>query len=274
MDLLSVNGKPEFPLRHPSSYGTGKFFECRDGLSRGGQFVQGMLCAVNEAQRRALLWTYNHVVEPDPKSRTYDLVSPYPHRAIFALTSWPIGLDEQNPVEVLPLARRDSKHGWFVFRNRWKDADDILITALLGGRDDGATSPSVWGLGMRLDFPFSVRGASASYWNAYPDGSGVFSTKLRGGVGSFAVDFSGQSGADALIVYTGPGAGTGAGEKKGPNGASATTTVHTVGTQPFTVMTLQRGKAPEAKVDGDTLTVGAVKITFDGEKLVLSSFPK
>jgi len=273
MDLLSVDGKPEFPLRHPSSYGTGQFWKCRDGLSRGGQFVQAFLTAKDDPQRRALLWTYNHVVEPDPKARTFDLVSPYPHRALFALVAWPIGMEELNPAEVLPNARRDSRYHWYVFRNRWQDADDALVTLLLGGRNNGPTSPTVWALGLRVEFPFRVANARADTFRAFKDGSGVLGMPLRAGRGSFAVDFSGKCGAPVLIVHTGPGIGPTERERKGPNGASATHSVISAEGNTFSVLTVQRGPAPPVRADGKDALVGDVRVSFDGKLLRLSSFP-
>lgn len=267
-DLVSVKGKAEFPLRHPSSYGTGEFWKMRDGLSRGGQFVQGMGALATDEQRRAMLWVYNNTVEPDPSTRTFDTLSPYPHRAILALVNWPIGVEPLNPEKIVAKARRDSRHDWFVFRNRWKDADDTLVTVLLGARGDGATSPTVWARGMKIDFPLKVAGAKASYWKAEDDGGGVFSTKLRGGVGSFAVDYSGKSGTETLVVYTGPGAGTGAKDYKSATGTARITT-HTIGDRAWTVLTIQTDAAPKIDATGDSLQIGGRTATFDGEKIVL-----
>lgn len=267
MDLLPVDGKPEFPLRHPSSYGTGEFWKCRDGLSRGGQFVQGFGVLATEEQKRALLWTYNHIVEPDAAVRTFDTVSPFPHRAVLALVNWPIGVEPLDPDEVLPKARRDARYDWFVFRNRWLDENDTLVTLLLGARNDGATSPTVWGLGMRVDFPLKISNAKASVYQAEKDGSAVVSTKLRGGVGSFCVDFSGVSGAETVVLYTGPGAGVGAAEKKSRSGSCVITT-HAIGERAWTVLTLQRGNPPEVHADGEAIVVGKQTYRFDGEKIV------
>src|SRR6185437_2252102 len=85
MEMIPRGDKPYYALRHPSSYGT-EFFQ-REGLSRGGQFAQGF-GTVTEEQKPALLWVYNHFVEPNPKERTFDTVSPYPHRAVLAFVNW------------------------------------------------------------------------------------------------------------------------------------------------------------------------------------------
>ena len=41
----------------------------------------------------------------------------------------------------------------------------------------------------------------------------------------------------------------------------------TAGNNTFTVMTLQKGNAPEAKADGDNLVVGGQTVTYDGKTL-------
>ena len=205
--LRGADGKTAYMLRHPSSYGSGTYPDDRNGLSRGGQFAQGF-GAVREAYRPALLWVFNHFVEPDVQQRTYDTVSPYPHRAVLALVNWPIGEAEQNPAEVetLPPVLHDSLKHYFVFRNRWRDGDDIVVSGLWGARNDGAEPVMIWGLGERLNWNQCARvgdGAGKSeLLDVKPDGSGI----VRAGDTWLAVDFSGKSGADALLVMTGPGA--------------------------------------------------------------------
>jgi hypothetical protein len=165
-------GGYHYPLRHPSTYGT-QAFE-RVGLSRGGQFCQG--CgAVRDDYRSALLWTHNRILEPDPATRSYDTLSPYPHRAVLALANWPLGQPEKNPAEVLPRVLHDSIRHYFVFRNRWQDADDILVTGLWGARKEKGPAERimVWGLGEKLEWGTCVRAENSSLVRTAPDGSGV-----------------------------------------------------------------------------------------------------
>jgi len=55
----------------------------------------------------------------------------YPHRCILALVNWPFGMKEQNPAKILPKLVVDKWSGRCMFRNRWKDQDDIIVDAQL-----------------------------------------------------------------------------------------------------------------------------------------------
>ncbi len=55
------------------------------------------------------------------------------------LVKWPVGLKQKNPADVLPLCYRDSTCGFYVWRNRWQDAGDTVIT-VLANRTQGYTS--------------------------------------------------------------------------------------------------------------------------------------
>jgi hypothetical protein len=257
--LARKGGGVQYPLRHPSSYGTQDFG--RDGLSRGGQFVQG-LGAVKPEFRPAVQWTYENVVEPDPAKRTYDLVSPYPHRAILALANWPIGETAKNPADVLPRVLHDSLKHYAVFRNRWKDADDILVTGLWGARNDGKEPVLVWGLGERIEWGSCPKQKESKLSGVKPDGSGV----ITAGPCSLAVDFSKASGADALLVMTGPGAGDGPPPKSGKARAESVV----AGSTTYHVLTLSAGVHPEPKADGDALVVGGQRVTLAGGALTLA----
>src|SRR4051812_34110086 len=110
----------------------------------------------------------------------------------------------------------------------------------------------VIGLGKQMSFPVKFSGDPTSFQAT--DAGGVVSTSA----GSFGADFSGASGADALLVLAGPVKG----QAKGPN-------VQTIeaGKNTFVVMTLQKGEAPAAKADGDKLVVGGQTVSYDGEKV-------
>jgi hypothetical protein len=84
-----------------------------------------------------------------------------------------------------------------------------------------------------------------------------------GGV-SLAVDFSGKSGADALLVRVSDDKPKEATMK----GAVAERTVE-VGANTFQILTVTKGAHPEVKVDGKQVRVGARVISFDGRKLVM-----
>jgi hypothetical protein len=251
-ELVMVRGQPYYPIHKPSSYGTGFFGvggrqqSDRDGLSRAGQFVQGF-GAIPERLKPAALWVYNNIVEPDPAKRTFDTVSPYPHRAVLALVNWPIGVREVNPAELVPRVHWDSKRRHYVFRNQWTGTeDDIVVNATFGARDGHPFV--VFGKGQRTNFGSCPR-AEVTHFQPAEDGSGTVSA---GGV-ALGVDFSKASGADALIVTTGRGAGGGAQVVAGE------VTYH--------VITLG-GKPPAAQVQDGKVVIGGQAFRFDGQKIV------
>lgn len=222
----------------------------RRGLSGSGTFAQGF-GAIADEFKPALLWMYNRTFKAadDKAGAPCDTVSPYPHRAVLALINWPFGLTEKNPGEVLPRAVEDKAAGYYMFRNRWADADDIIVTALLrssrGNYSVGGGDIIVWGLGQKTKFPVRVTGATKDFRST--DRGGSFSTSL----GSFAVDFGRD---DALLVLTGPVQGA----VKGVIEAGGTI---------FTIMTLQKGAVPEAKAEGDKVVVGRRTISLENGEL-------
>ena len=130
---------------------------------------------------------------------------------------------------------------------------------------------------MRTEFPIRFGKAKASRFQTKPDGSGILSVPVQGGTCSFAVDFSGASGAPALLVMAGGVSAKTGGEKAGPNGVTAKTTIVTAGRYTYTVMTLQKGPAPEPKADGDKLAIGGQTIRHDGAEIVfgkMAGLPK
>ena len=167
------------------------------GFSHGGWFSQGF-GAIPAETKPALLWTYNHFAAETDEHRRDTLN--YPHRAIFALVNWPIGMAERNPAEILGRTSVDRVHGWYLFRNRWQDADDVVVSLWLGSGPQGnigAGGPDllVWGMGERVRLATLPR-CQTTYYRAEKDGSGVVS----GGGYSVAVDFSGRSGAPVLVA--------------------------------------------------------------------------
>jgi len=311
MEMMPSGGKPHY--LHRGAYGS-IFFD-RDGTSHGGDFSQGF-GILPEEHKPAVLWVYNHFVDPGP-DKDYDAVR-YPHRAVYAFLHWPIGTTPKNPAEVLPKVMLDRQKGYCVFRSRWKDEDDIVITFLFNsdpvhrsviGVPNGVM---VWGLGLRTKFPGGWHIARTTYFHREDDGSGVVGVTHGGGQGvdrgSFAVDFSGLSGAPALLamVETAKKRGERAESSEGltpqekkelagilgrmkkkaekkrkqeekkpgaPAGRPNTRLSQVVaGGYGFRIMTLQRGPAPEVKVvgggDDQKVVIGKRTIWFDGEKIV------
>jgi len=240
----------------------------RAGFSHGGYFSEGF-GAIADRHKPALLWTYQQIFDPDGKA-CFDTTSTYPHRAMLALVNWPTfsGIAAKNPGEILPLAVRDTLYDHFAFRNRFRDKDDIVTTALL--QQPGGTKPReimVWGLGgLRLSFGEPPRGSKVTHYAAAADGSGTFSTAGY----SLAVDYSGASGADALVVSTGGGD-----IKPLPENPRARLQKLDAGGVTYQVLTLSAaGTHPELTADGTALVAGKQRIELADGKLVLRTFKK
>lgn len=257
--LRKKGGGYHYPLRHPSSYGTPAFE--RDGLSRGGQVVQGF-GTIPPEYRAALLWTFNQVLEPHASKRTFDLVGPYPHRPILAFVNWPFGEAEKNPGDVLPRVLHDRIQHYVVFRNRWKDENDIVVTALWGARNDGPESVMVWGLGEQVSWGACPKAKESRLSGIQADGSGV----ATAGGSSLAVDFSGASGVDALLVMTGLAAKD---QKPITGGKFKSGSLEADGASYHYLLVSSEGKFPEAKLEGGRLVVGKRTVSSEGAGLVL-----
>ena len=259
----STDDPGEFGLAAPagnvSTATIGNHTSDRLGLKHGGHFAQGF-GAVAEKYKPALLWTYNNVVEPDPRERTYDTVSVYPHRAILSLVNWPIGMAPKNPAELLPKAHRD-RPCFFAYRNRWKDESDVLVTIQVGKRHPFY----VCGYGMKLEFG-CVPGPTLSYYREAEDGSMILSNAK--GRTYMAVDFSRASGAEALIAVVGRGAWCDE-DAKGYKGATARFATVNCNGYAIVLLTLQEGEAPSPRVEGDRICIGGQTVSFDGERIHL-----
>ncbi len=278
MEIIPQEGRPQYPLRMAAgpSYGTHEFTRAGD-WSHGGQFAQGF-GVIDDKYRPALLWVYQHFVEPyehrltareswvndkgwlGADEKSYDaLTSPW--RAVMAFVNWPIGVAAKNPAGILPRAVEDRVHGYYCFRNRWQDADDIVVTALLGYGPKNGYKPRfgrvvVWGLRKRYEFG-GFRAGGPGRFAPRPDGSGVV---VAGGK-ALAVDYSGASGAPLLLV------GVGIGE--GKSDTTARFSKLTLRDRAVTLLTLSRDRHPEPRIDGDTLVVGGQTLRFDGERIVM-----
>ena len=277
-------------------------------VSQNGDFAQGFAICPPELLP-AFKWVYNHQVEPGDK-KTYDVID-YPHHAIYSLAHWPFDVEEKNPQEqpeLFPRVLHDTGSGHVIFRNGWSaKGDDIVVTALLGTHQNGrgmASGGSVYVIGKGLGWkePHARYRFPGIFYTSYPvyskfekDGSGVISAvtytdkvnkfTLDRSVTikqptSLAVDYSGKSGADALVAMAGPMVGyqveywmdikpAKINDITGQDGYATHTTKVTLGGQPAYVMTLQKGDAPAVRQEGDTVFVGDRKLSFDGVKIVL-----
>lgn len=229
----------------------------REGLSGSGYFSIGLGVA-DEGQQAAILWFYDHSLKAaDLKNGTpCDTPGPYPHHTILSFVNWPVGMAAKNPGEVLPHAYRDSKWGFYAWRNRWQDENDTVVSILTrptrGNYSCKAESAlSILSQGKRQTWGRINGGFSGPYQPAR-DGSTVLTC---GDGSSLAIDFSRASGADALLVIAGPS-------------APADRAVEAGGTR-FAVLALGQGEAPRPEVRGNQVVVGRQTIRFDSKKIVL-----
>lgn len=231
----------------------------RGGLSGANYFGIGFGVAT-EAQKAALLWYYNHAGLKDADAKGgfgLDAPSPYPHHSILSFVNWPVGMAEKNPQGIIPNAYRDGICKFYAWRNRWQDADDVILSIL--------THATKGNMGSKAENTLTIQtGGKKSKWGTIGSGfTGDWAPKADGstvlttGDGScLAVDFSKASGADAMLVMTGPGA---------PGGA----TVEAGGVK-FSFLFPAKGASPKPEAAGDKVTVGGQTVSFDGKKIVLA----
>ena len=228
----------------------------RDGISGGNYFGIGLGLAT-PAQKPAWLWFYNHNFrEKDLREGTpYDTVSYYPHHSILSFVNWPFGIKEVNPAECIPRASVDHTYSYCMFRNRWKDENDIVIT-FLGKRPRKHTKEQeigpIWITAVGRTSQWGRMTGDIKHFANMKDGSAV----IAAGDGScLAVDFSGASGAEAMLVMTGPGA---------PNDQTAT-----AGGTTFSFRFLGRESPPALKSEGNEVIVGSQTVLQKDGVIVL-----
>ncbi len=264
----------------PTRGGYGHNVWNRDGLSGSGYFGEGF-ASVLPQQRPALLWFYEtHLKEKDAQRGTpYDTPSPYPHSSVLSLVNWPLDIRPVNPEKTLDKAQVDTVYGLFFTRNRWKDGKDIVVSHMVGSGPDGyirvkdGGKVMVRGLGLGLSWSTDMREATPVVYETAKDGSFIVSALKNGELSSFAVDFSGASGAEAVLVGVGPAFNRGKPRLPKPSdGASAAFTEVKAGGQTYRILTLQTGEASKAAADGDAVRIGRQVVRFDGKQLVLKQF--
>jgi hypothetical protein len=96
------------------------------------------------------LWWYNRcegMKSPAPALLKFDS-----HRGClpYAMLCSPVGVEEKDPTGVLPPSYYSQTRGLAFFRNRWKDADDILATISADAHNAGIGWDSCGTLGLNL----------------------------------------------------------------------------------------------------------------------------
>jgi len=229
-----------------------------DGVSGAGYFSIGYEAVLPE-ERAGIWWWYHHCVKDwDEKNGTpWDTLSPYPHHSILAFVNTPFGLEPVDPAECIPRCVRDTRYGFYGFRNRWKDENDVVITQLT------RRSPARFRHGPDKSMTIQHHGkkeswgsipAEVTHWQPAADGSAI----LGDGKTCLAIDFSGASGADGMLVMTGPGA-------EGHDKVEA-------GGRSYSLKFLTAGPEPTPRVEGDKLVIGDQTVSVRDGKLVLGKF--
>ncbi len=240
-------GKPDFwPIR--GSYGHNVW--SRSSMSGAGYFAIG-LGGVRQSDRAAMRDYYRtFLAKPDAQAgHPYDTASAYPQVAVCSFVNWPTETEPRNPAKILPHCFRDSKWGFYAWRNRWQDADDTVIT-LLTERTSGymAAKPDkalrINSMGKHSSWG-KCKSGKVRHWSHSPMGQ-TSSLTLADGT-AIAVDFTGASGADVLLVTTT--------KAEGQRLKLAGQTV--------TVYFPTASEAPKARLAGESIVVGKQAIRLD-----------
>jgi len=176
----------------------------RDGISGGNYFGIGFGVAT-PIQKAAWLWYYNKYFKAlDAKNGTpYDTLSYYPHHSILSFVNWPLDIKPRDPAECIPRASTGKTFGYCMFRNQWKDENDIVVTVLTkrprGHTKEHEIGP-VWITASGVHFRWGHITGELKHSYVAQDGSGIIATSEGK---SLAVDFSGACGKPAMIVLTG-----------------------------------------------------------------------
>lgn len=294
MEIIPHGSKAWYPNYKVNSYGD--LYKLRGPMSEGGDWSQGFGALANDDQKAAMLWMYENAIEKTKPLKEFDAWT-YPHRAVFALINWPIGLEPKNPAEVLGHANADKLIGHFMFRKQWKDNNDVYVTFLLNTgprrghvRSSSGGNITFYGHGIREHFWARCnKNSKITHYEAQDDGSGVVAFSMEGQDHSVAVDFSDVSGTEGVVVVANPwfDESTGYFERRAnakkkldeliakgkaqpPKPRAVELHVqHLDGdTNDFFVMAMHKnGEKPEIKLAGNTLQVGGQAYTFDGKKL-------
>jgi hypothetical protein len=176
---------------------------------------------------------------------------------VCAFVNWPVDVEAKDPNAVLPHVYRDTKCGFYCWRNRWKDAGDTVITVLtnrtegyMGAKPDRHLCLNAGGEHLRWG---NLKEEPTEYWWSSPRGE-TSSLRLADGT-CFAVDFTGASGADVMLVTTG--------RADGPSVK--------VGGQTLTFAFPGAAEAPRPEARGEAAVVGKQTVTIEDGHLVLDA---
>lgn len=181
----------------------------REGLSGAAYFAQGFP-HVRREERGAMKWIYERFLaqRDEAQGTPFDTASRYPQFAVASFLNWPIGERAQDPNQVLPRVYRDAACDFFCWRNRWRDANDTVITML-------ATETRGY-MGAKPDLALAIHAGGRRWtWGTVAPGpvrhwassrNGATSSLVFADGTAIGVDFTGASGNEVLLVTSGPAA--------------------------------------------------------------------
>lgn len=265
--LLNKKGVPEW---RPSSvimdirgnYGHNVWD--RGHISGAGYFAHGF-GSVTSAQQPALLGFYDlYFREIDEAlGMPLDTVSKYPHLSVSSFVNWPLDIEPVNPAEVLPKTHVDTRLGFYLWRDRWQDHQDFVMSLqaqrLSGGymstRSDQSLSIN------NIPWIEMKKTKGVKDWWSTPEGDKSIMTFNKDA--SLLVDFSKASGADVLLATTAPIA------KPDPDskGGTLDTIKVKVGKAKVGFLFPRAQTAPEITVDGNVVSIGGQKLVVEGKQL-------
>ncbi len=255
LGTVVVDGKPVFHSRDGYPHNVWD----RDGFSGAGYFAIGLGVATPPQQAAWLGFYDAFFKERDAKRGTpYDTVSYLPHISVLSFVNWPLDVKPVNPALAIPRASVDNQYDYCMFRNRFQDSDDTVIT-FLASRPRRHTKQQeigpIWitAFGRRMHWG-DMKG-DVTHFEVMQDGSATATTKDGT---ALAVDCTGHSGAPTMLVMTGPGA---------PSGG---TTVQ-LGGRDFSFNFIMRGKAPSPRVSGNQIVIGKQTVTYTNGRIVLGN---
>ncbi len=109
---------------------------------------------VPDRLKPAVLWSWNRSLAMAEAGKLRD-----PHGVIahhdglskaMRFINYPLDMREQNPADVLPHVVVDKQKGGYVFRNRWKDGDDIVVQVFANSNQAGGSWTSAQGGTFRI----------------------------------------------------------------------------------------------------------------------------
>ncbi len=229
----------------------------RSGISGAAKFAIGY-GALPEEPRAGLWWYYNHYIRDwdEANSTPFDTTAAYPHYTVFAFVNTPLDLEPVYPGEVMPQYVHDDRWGFFAFRNRWQDEDDIVISQLT--RRTQAYMPhgpernlTIWHHGKRERWGWVPR--QHEHFEPMADGSAIIGRPDNW----LGIDFSGASGAAGMLVMAGDNVP--AENRRELDGL----------TYSFRFLTDENTTAPDPRVEGDRIVIGEQAVWFEDGRLRL-----